>query len=109
MNGAERGIILRSHNEDARRWFTDGLVFAGCRNMLQKPVTKWCRGYLRNDFPRKPEYSRNPSTRGFSLDDCCMHSSQLRQRAPPAVGAVIRVVAQSVDTGRGRLSLALAT
>ena len=42
--------------------------------------------------------------------DGLLHSSQLRGRsgaAPPAVGSVLRVVAQSVDTGRGRLSLAL--
>ena len=42
--------------------------------------------------------------------DGLLHSSQLRGRsgaAPPTVGSVLRVVAQSVDTGRGRLSLAL--
>ena len=45
----------------------------------------------------------------WALPSAACSSRSRDQCAPPAVGAVIRVVAQSVDTGRGRLSLALAT
>jgi hypothetical protein len=62
-------------------------------------------GLLHPNPNPNPDPSPNPNVGTDGL----LHSSQLRQRAPPAVGEVIRVVAQSVDTGRGRLSLALAT